>query len=352
VGGDAVGGSEQILTRLDQSLTEAGHRSLVIAAAGSKVTGTLIESPGPKSRMDDHDREWGSRVHQRLLQDTLASYRVDLVHLHSLDFHRYIPPGDVPVLATLHLPPDWYPQTIFRSRRRNFWMNCVSASQHRCCPATGHLVRAIPNGVDVERLNGAFAKGNFALALGRVCPEKGFHLALDAAKDAGMDLLLAGQVFPYADHEAYFREQIEPRLDRRRRFVGPVGFSAKRKLLTRAKCLIIPSQVAETSSLVAMEAMACGTPVIAMRSGALPEVVEEGRTGFVVSNLDEMTRALQRVNELDNEICRATARARFSANTMSERYLALYEDLIEGTQARSARLREVLRAGTLQSNAA
>jgi glycosyltransferase involved in cell wall biosynthesis len=352
VGGDAVGGSEQILTRLDQALTEAGHRSLVIAATGSKVTGTLIESPGPKSRMDDLDREWGTRVHQRLVEDTLARYRVDLVHLHSLDFHRYIPSGDVPVLATLHLPPDWYPPAIFRSRRRNLWMNCVSASQRRCCPATGHLVKTIPNGVDVERLNGMAAKGNFALALGRVCPEKGFHLALDAAREAGMDFLLAGQVFPYADHEAYFREEIEPRLDRRRRFLGPVGFSAKRKLLARAKCLIIPSLVAETSSLVAMEAMACGTPVIAMRSGALPEVVEDGRTGFVVSNLAEMTQALRQVDELDSEVCRATARARFCANHMSAKYLALYEDLIDGSQVRSARLREVMRSGALQSNAA
>jgi glycosyltransferase involved in cell wall biosynthesis len=328
VGPDAVGGSEQILTILDRTLTAAGHRSIVIAAEGSQITGKLIASPPPNGRLDDSVREWARSVHRGLIQKALSRYSVDLVHMHSLDFHNYVPPSGVPVLATLHLPPDWYPGGVFRLRRRDFRMNCVSWSQHRCCPRSPHLLEPIPNGVDVDRLGSKAEKRNFALALGRICPEKGFHLALDAAHRAGIELLLAGQVFPIESHVQYFKKEIQPRLDKKRRYLGPLRFGRKRRLLAQARCLVIPSLVAETSSLVAMESLACGTPVVAFRSGALPEIIEHGRTGFVVADVRSMGRALLKAGQLDPDNCRAAAEARFSAHSMAEKYLRLYERLI------------------------
>jgi glycosyltransferase involved in cell wall biosynthesis len=328
VGADAVGGSEQILTILDRTLTAAGHHSVVIAAEGSKIAGTLIGSPRAKRKLNDSVRDWARQIHQRLIQEALAKYSVDLVHMHSLDFHSYVPSSAVPVLATLHLPPDWYPGGVFHLKRKNFRMNCVSWSQHRCCPRSPLLLRPIPNGVDVDRLRGKSAKRKFALAMGRICPEKGFHLALDAAHKAGIELLLAGQVFPYESHLKYFKTEIVPRLDKLRRFVGPLRFGRKKRLLAQAQCLVIPSTVAETSSLVAMESFACGTPVVAFRSGALPEIVEHGRTGFVVSDVREMAQALLKVNRLDSEACRAAAQSRFSGQIMAGKYLDLYDHLI------------------------
>jgi glycosyltransferase involved in cell wall biosynthesis len=182
--------------------------------------------------------------------------------------------------------------------------------------------------VDVDRLAGAMKKDDFALAIGRICPEKGFHFALDAARKAGLKLLLAGQVFPYESHLKYFENEIVPRLDRKRIFIGPARFGKKRRLLAKAKCLIIPSTVAETSSLVAMEALACGTPVVAFRSGALPEIVEDGRTGFLVNSVRGIEQALRKVETLDPMDCRAAASSRFSSRTMAGRYLRLYERLI------------------------
>ncbi|PYQ58699.1 MAG: glycosyltransferase family 4 protein, partial [Acidobacteria bacterium] len=161
----------------------------------------------------------------------------------------------------------------------------------------------------------------------RICSEKGYHQALDAAREAGVPLILAGEVFPYEDHRRYFREEIAPRLGPGARFLGPLGLARKRRLLAAARCLIVPSRVAETSSLVAMEALACGTPVVAFRAGALPEIVEHGRTGFLVADVPEMARALRDVETLAPAVCREEAERRFSAETMISRYFDLYRQL-------------------------
>jgi glycosyltransferase involved in cell wall biosynthesis len=300
----------------------------VIASADSRVSGTLIPAPRAKGRITDSVRARARAAHQKLIEDTLKRYPVDLIHMHSLDFHEYVPDTWIPMLATLHLPPDWYPAKVFKHRRPNLYLNCVSSSQERQCPDTRSLLPYVTNGVEVNRFRTRLPKSNYALSLGRICPEKGFHLAIDAARRARTPMLLAGQVFPYAAHEEYFEEEIKPRLDARRQFVGPVGFSKKRRLLSQAQCLLIPSTVAETSSLVAMEAMAAGTPVVAFRSGALPELIEHGRTGFIVSDVQEMAEAIRSAAKLDSEECRSAARTRFSAEVMVQRYLDSYERLI------------------------
>ncbi len=326
---NAVGGSEQVLTLLDRALTEQGNRSLVIAAEGSHVKGTLIPSPTADGLLDAGVRKRGQEVHRRLLRETLSKYSVDLVHMHSLDFHQYLPPAGTPTLATLHLPPYWYPDRIFRLRRKQFYLNCVSSSQQKLCPSKRLLLPVIRNGVDVERLHiGHRSKRSYALALGRICPEKAFHLALDAAKQAGIDFLLAGEVAPYKDHKRYFRTKIAPRLNNRRKFIGPLDFETKRRLLHGAKCLLVTSEVEETSSLVAMEALAAGTPVIAFPIGALPEIIEHGRTGFLVANSREMARAIQAVDRLDPEECRNAASRHFSAAKMIESYLGVYRRIL------------------------
>lgn len=332
VGLDAAGGSEQMLTVLDRALTQAGHRSLVLAAEGSEVFGTHIPSPKARGRLDDQVRRWGQQAHQQLIRETLERYPVDLIHMHSLDFHTYLPGGSVPVLSTLHLPPDWYPRRIFHLRRANYHLNCVSSSQQRGCPPSRHLLPVVPNGIEVDRFLTKVNKSDYVMALGRICPEKGFHFALEAARKARTEMVLAGEVFPYESHLDYFRKEIKPRLDDRRRFVGPVGLSRKRRLLAQAKCLLVPSTVAETSSLVTMEALASGTPVIAYPFGALPEIIEHGRTGFLVQDVASMAEAIRNVSRLDPEACRDAARTRFSAAEMTRRYLSVYRDIIEAAR--------------------
>lgn len=331
VGPDAVGGAEQVLSAVDRALHAAGHRSIVVAQEGSVIAGALRPVPRPAGALDDAARARAQAGTARAVAAALREGRVDAVHLHGLDFHAYLPPPGPPALATLHLPPSWYPAEALRPVRPGTWLHGVSASQHAALRdgRAEPLLPPVANGVPVETLAAArhHARRSFALSLGRICPEKGQHFALEAALAAGVPLLIGGAVYPYEAHERYFAEEVAPRLDGRRRFLGPVGFARKRRLLAAARCLLVPSTAPETSSLVAMEAAACGTPVVAFPSGALPEVVEHGRTGFLVPDAAGMVEAIGRVGALDREDIRRVARERFSDARMAGEYLALYRRL-------------------------
>lgn len=334
VGPDAVGGSEQVLSALDAALVRAGHRSLVIAPHGSSVRGTVFTTPKLPAALDDDARRVAQRRMARVIKEVLGRHSVDLVHMHGLDFHQYLPPSGVPVLVTLHLPPDWYPPGIFNMQRPHTYMHCVSQSQANTCPPGARLLPVIDNGVPVDRLTSKHAKRKFALALARICPEKGVHCALEAARLADVSLIVAGQLFPYAWHQKYHDEEVAPRLDQRRRFIGPIGFDRKRRLLSAAQCLLVPSLVPETSSLVTMEAFACGTPVVGFPAGALPEIIEHGRTGFIVENEREMALAIKETAKLDPEACRHAARTRFSLDRTVQRYFDVYEQVVALAQVK------------------
>ena len=327
---DAVGGAEQVLAQLDTAVVRAGHASVVVACAGSRPAGALVATPRPIGPITDSVRRRAHASHRLAIEHALRRWRIDVVHMHGIDFHEYLPPAGPPVLVTLHLPLDWYPPDVFRLKRPNTFLHCVSASQRARGPSEAKLLPVVPNGVAIDAPAARHAKRRFALALGRICPEKGFHIALDAAKRADFPLLIAGETFRYAVHEAYFAQEVVPRLDRTRRFIGPIGMARKRRLLSAARCLLIPSLAPETSSLVAMEALASGTPVIAFPSGALPEIVEHGRTGLIVRDAQEMAEGIGASASIDPEVCRAAARERFSLERTVERYFALYRELGSG----------------------
>jgi glycosyltransferase involved in cell wall biosynthesis len=338
VGPDAVGGAEQVLSALDRALVAAGHRSIVVAWEESQVAGELVATPrAAAGTLDDAARARAITATRAAIARALAGGSIDLVHLHGIDLAETMPPAGVPVLATLHLPVAWYPRAPFETARPDTFFNCVSAAQHATAPAQPNLVAPIANGIDIAALSGArHARRGFALMLARVCEEKGQHAALLAAHRADVPLLLAGEVFDYPAHRAYFAERVAPLLDERRRFIGPVGGARKRRLLAAARCLLVPSTAAETSSLVAMEAAACGTPVIAFPSGALADTVEDGRTGFLVRDVGEMAAAIARADTIAPDLCRAVARQRFDGARMASEYLRLYRNLATRAGRRAA----------------
>jgi hypothetical protein len=163
VGQDAIGGAEQVLTQLDRALTEAGHRSIVVAREGSRVAGTLVALPAEDGVFDAAAKQRAEMRHREAIISALQRWPVDLVHLHGIDFDRYLPPAGVPALVTLHLPPSWYQQGALAPARPETWLHCVSHAQHAACPRTPHLLRPIP-----ERRSGRSVRGTSRKA--RLCP--------------------------------------------------------------------------------------------------------------------------------------------------------------------------------------
>src|ERR1041385_897132 len=326
VGPDAVGGAEQILTFLAPAPVGPGHHSIVVACEGSTTRDTLFPIRFSDWPLDEA-LAWVYERQLNTIKQVLDDYHVDVVHMHGLNFAKCLPPHDVPVLATLHLPPSYYPPESFSITRPRTFLNCVSWSQRRSCPPEAQVLGHIENGVPFVGTRTPIATRKFCLALGRICPEKGFHFAITAAERAGTPLLLGGPVFNFNTYQKYFDEEIAPRCNGVTRFIGPVNMRRKRRLLAAAKCVLIPSLVPETSSLVAMEAFACGTPVVAFRSGALTEIVEDGLTGFLVNDEKEMAEAISKVGSLDMHACLDAARNRFSVARMVQQYFELYRTI-------------------------
>lgn len=334
---DAIGGGEQVVCHLDRAIVRAGHRSIVIACEGSQVDGDLVTVAPVPGRLDESAIEAARRRHAEAISRVLASGPIDVVHMHGPDFHAYLPPPGVPVLVTLHCPISWYALEGLQTRRPQTWFNCVSRSQQSGFRPQAALLSPIENGVPADEPPRLVRKRRFALMLCRISRDKGVHLGIEAAKLAGIPLLIAGKVFAFVDHLRYFEEEVRPALDGERCFIGPADLATKRRLLATARCLLVPSLAAETSSLAAREALAAGTPVIGFPQGALTDVIEHGRTGFLVRSADEMAAAIKQSGAIDPGLCRRAARERFSLTAMTRRYLSVYET-IAGHSRRQLRL--------------
>lgn len=325
VSADPVGGAEQVLAQLDRALVAAGHRSIVVAVEGSRVAGELRSHRAVSGEIDDSARRAVHANVRDLLQSTIASARPDVVHLHGIDFAGYLPAPGPPVVATLHLPLAWYAPGALAPERPRTWLHPVSSSQARSAPSGAVLADVIENGVDLVTV--AAKKRSFALTLGRICPEKGIDDAIAAARRADVPLFIAGTAFPYRDHQRYLHDTVLPGLDRSRRWIGAVAGMQKKRLLAQARCVLVPSKAPETSSLVAMEALAAGTPVIAYRAGALVDIVEHGRTGFLVDGVEAMARAIASAGDIDPRTCRRVVEERFAVERMTGAYLERYRAL-------------------------
>ncbi|HEU4580607.1 MAG TPA: glycosyltransferase [Polyangiaceae bacterium] len=323
---------EQIMAALDAALVAAGHSSTLLAARGSHAVGRLVAVDVGQGELSGERLHGARQRYRQALEALLAQQHFDLLHFHGCDCARYLsasPPGRaVPKLVTLHVPCDWYEPGMFESDL-GVRFSCVSEWQREQLATRLSLCATIPNGVDLTRWRPlGQPPSDYVLCLGRISPEKGFDRALRAARRAGVPLLLAGRVFPYPEHLRYFAEQIAPLLDEQRRFLGPIAGTAKRRILARARALLVVSRVPETSSLAAMEALACGTPVLVASPGAPASLIEPGVTGLIVRDEIELAEAFERLSSLDRARCRASAEQRFDLRQTTRRYLELYAQLL------------------------
>jgi glycosyltransferase involved in cell wall biosynthesis len=335
---ESAGGAEQMLLAVEREMAIAGHRTTVAAADGSQVKGRLLATGLPADGPDQYDQR--ECEHSKLVLEYLRGHprEFDLIHDKSGSFFRHAAECGMPVLATLHLPRSFYREDQFRDLPPNLFFNCVSHSQAASFADLPNFLGVVENGIHAEDFPLTKSKRDYLLWLGRICEEKAPHLAIAAAHKTGLPLVIAGQVYPFQYHQDYFNREIRPHLSEG----SPVCFidspSRQRKLdlLRDARALLLTSTAEETSSLVAMEAMACGTPVIAFRRGAFPEIVADGGTGFVVESLPEMLQALREVDQLSPEGCRTRVERHFNASRMARDYQELYRRVLMSAKGLAA----------------
>jgi glycosyltransferase involved in cell wall biosynthesis len=299
----------------------------------------LFSTGEPCTQIDDYERrrvEHEDRIVDFVRRREREGRAFDLIHDHSGSFWRRAAEIETQVLATLHLPRSFYPAGSFNDVPANVNFNCVSDSQARSFADLESLAGVVPNGIALDCFAaadpGALHNGRKELLwLGRICEEKAPHLALDIAQRADLPITLAGQVYPFSYHQRYFEKEVAPRLRAmpNARFISTPAADVKRHLLWGSQALLITSLAEETSSLVAMEAAASGTPIVAFRRGALGEVVREGVTGFLVEGPAEAVMSLQNIVSITPTACVQHAQQNFSAAKMAGRYSSLYEQLAD-----------------------
>ncbi len=327
----AYGGTERVVAGLARGLVELGHEVVVYATGDSRPAGSL-QWLFPRGQWPPND-ESERRHAQFALTDLRAQGRVDIVHSHhtsALEFHHLV---DVPTAVTLHDCPD---EAIAARCRAHPEVAIVAISRRQAeLVADLNIARVIHHGIDVDRYALGRGDGGYVAFLGRFTPEKSPHLAVDAAAAAGIDIHLGGCPQPYS--RAYFEREMAPRLARYARRIhwpGELEEQPKIEMLRRARALLFPIGWEEPFGLVLIEAMLVGTPVIAFPRGSVPELVDEGVTGFMVRNVDEMAARVRTLEGFDRERCRARARERWSYRRMAREHADLYQELVASRRRR------------------
>lgn len=319
------GGTEMVVDLLARGLTARGHH-VVLYTVGDSSCPVELRWKHPLA-LSTEVGLFADVVHARDGRRALTD--VDLIHDHSTT-GPLLPGGpraDVPVLATLHslLLPEL--RRALSKTAGRVGLIAISHDQRRSAPEVP-IRTVIHHGIDSSEHPFGAGDGDYVLFLGRLAPVKGVHHAVRVARAAGRRLLIAAKMWE-KDERRYFTEVIEPMLGPDAVYVGPVGPERKRELLAGAEALINPIRWREPFGLVMIEALACGTPVITFREGAAPEIVEQGVTGFICSDEQQMVSALERVPTLDRAACRRACLQLFSVNRMVHRHLRAYADAID-----------------------
>jgi glycosyltransferase involved in cell wall biosynthesis len=364
------GGVENLLVYLIRELRGRGHRVILGTVGQSQVD---VERQVSRFRQGQHPRIDGpycdgisvAHAHmQRVVKTIRATREIDVVH----DFLEVVGPSMLaelehgpPVLHTLQWNL-WQNRDFYRhfEGRDRVFFNGISELQMRA--ARGNLLRCslevVHNGVDVDDFTYREHKDGYAITLARFTYDKGQDVAARVCAGLGLPLQMAGTVggiaspqllreelgkrfsaFHHYKDVEYYRRAVLPYEDPDRgiAWVGSVGGARKRELVAGARALLMPIRWEEPFGMAVIEALASGTPVVAMRRGAMPVIIEHGRNGFLADDEEEFARYLQRVDEIEPQECRRSVQDRFSAAAMAERYVQRYEEVIARAGANGSR---------------
>ena len=318
------GGTERVVAYLVDELVRMGHDVTLFASGDSRTRGRLVPCCAQGLRLSTETRD-SIALHLLMIEQVARrASDFDVIHFHVAPFHFSVARRlGVPHVTTLHGRLDLPDLGPLYDEFNDIAVVSISDAQRAPLPQAkwiGTVHHGLPDGPLSFHANG----GDYFAFLGRISPEKRVDRAIAIAKGCGVPLRIAAKVDP-AD-AAYFARDIEPLLDHPLiRFIGELGGEAKHAFLGQAKALLFPIDWPEPFGLVMIEALACGTPVVAFRGGSVAEILEDGVTGFIVDSLEEAIDAAARVDTLDRRACRESFESRFTAERMASEYLHLYQ---------------------------
>ncbi len=329
------GGTERVVSYLTEELVRQGHEVTLFASGDSQTSARLIPGSDKALRLGGTCAQQ-NQLHAAMLKEVYAlRNEFDVVHLHVDDWHLLTPRLlDTAHVTTVHGRIDIPERRRVYENRPDLTLVSISNAQ-RLPVSDATWLSTVYHGLPQELYKPSPEGGDYLVFLGRISQEKRVDRAIDIAGRYGMRLKIAAKVddndFEY--YQTVKHKLAEPWVD----FIGEVGEPEKIELLRGAYALLFPIDWPEPFGLAMIEAMLCGTPVIAWRHGSIPEVVDEGVTGFVIDNMDDAVSALSRVGDIDRMTCAAHAYSRFSAERMARDYVRVYKHrAIQHLRARSS----------------
>jgi glycosyltransferase involved in cell wall biosynthesis len=321
------GGTERVVSAIAEELVQRGH-DVTLFASGDSVTSAKLESVSPQGLREMKITDaYGVNIPTLLNVGLAYSRQVEFDILHDNVNPFSIPAAVIaktPVVMTMH--------GVFTEINHDLYnlpgLNIVSISdsQRRFAPDLNYL-ETVYNGLEMEHYPFSATHDNYLIFVGRISPEKGTHYAIQVAQKLGMPLIIAAKLDSV--HRDYYRRKVKPHLSETIKWIGEVGEEERNQLFSRAYASLHPVVFPEPFGLVLIESGACGTPVVAFNQGAIPEVIQDGQTGFVVNTVDEMVEAVKKVNTIDRAFCRKYVLENFSAKRMVDEYLKVYEKLLD-----------------------
>jgi glycosyltransferase involved in cell wall biosynthesis len=327
------GGTERVVSYLTEELVAQGHE-VTLFASGDSITKAHLHAVCPTATRLNKDCKDPLAWHIIEMQDVMdMAHKFDIIHFHN-DYLNY--PfsrlGTYTHLTTLHGRLDMPELQHIYARYDDIPLVSISNHQRKPLP-NANWAENIYHGVPEDLYKPGKGNGGYLAFLGRISPEKRPDRAIEIAKRAGIKLKIAAKV-DNADRE-YYETVIAPLLnDPLIEFIGEIGEDKKGEFLGGAMALLFPIDWPEPFGMVMIEAMACGTPVIAFNCGSVPEVIDHGETGYIVNSIAEAVTAVSSLYNFDREACREIFEQRFSARVMATNYVKLYEELIRGRKSK------------------
>lgn len=320
------GGTERVVSALTEALVARGHDVTLFASGNSRTSGRLHATT--ETHLREHYANDASTktlyTHLHLGTAYGQQDRFDIIHDHTGTYGApFAQLSLTPSVITLHGVIHSHVRIMFQHFTKPALVT-ISNNQRKAAPGLNYEA-TIYNGLDFRTYPQGVRSGKYLLFVGRICPQKGVHIAIESAQKSGLPLIIAAKYEPHiAENKKYFESAIQPKLSNTIRFIGEVNETDRNALFRDAIASLHPATWEEPFGLTLIESMACGAPVIALNRGSIPEIIRDGVGGFAVETPGEIVQAIGKIGGLSRTACAAYARGSFSADRMAQGYEKVY----------------------------